>query len=753
MNKRIGEKIVSCVLLGSMLTYSLPVFASTKEETVYSKLNNTGSQYSTTVSTKISNDNKDELLEDISSLLNIKNTNGDETFEQDGNKIVWKANGNDIQYQGETDKELPITTSIKYELNGEEKEAKDIVGQSGKVKVTLSYTNNEKHTVKVNGKYVTMYTPFVIVAGTILDEDIAKNVTVSNGKVLDNGSSTVAIGMCMPGLQESLDISKKDYDIPNSITFEMDAENFEMNNIISYATCKVLTEDDVNMFDNLDQIYADANDLKNASTQLVDGTTTLADGASKVNDGASQLSSGVQLMNTSVNKSIESMRNNKEEALKAEQIASIGKTAGATAKSTVSSKESIATIDKTASAGVDANKDEIGNQMVATAKTIAETTAVATAKQVAQDTAVSTLKQSAVQIAYESAVTAAQESAWTTAETTAKEVYEKMIANQVLTTLQAKYPNAGITEKSDTFKTAYTTALANNKSTEDAIVESAGTKAVAKAKGQLDEKTIKAEAKSNVDKEFGAKEVKGIYYASSTSEKGQKVLEKVLSDKQVESVKATALKEVEAQESTIKKTADAGIDAQASTIKAGAVTSAKKIATTTAEATAKTVAEQVGNQVGQTVAEKVAKQVKDGVLNKVASSMSELTKGLDQLESGAETLANGTNDLSTGANTLKDGMVKFDAEGIQKIYDLINGDVKDMEGRVKALKDLAEEYNTFAGIKDGDEGSVQFITTIDSIKKSDFEEKANASTTTQTNETVANETITNNENEDSTSEN
>ena len=745
MNKRIGEKIVSCVLLGSMLTYSLPVFASTKEETVYSKLNNTGSQYSTTVSTKISNDNKDELLEDISSLLNIKNTNGDETFEQDGNKIVWKANGNDIQYQGETDKELPITTSIKYELNGEEKEAKDIVGQSGKVKVTLSYTNNEKHTVKVNGKYVTMYTPFVIVAGTILDEDIAKNITVSNGKVLDNGSSTVAIGMCMPGLQESLDISKKDYDIPDSITFEMDAENFEMNNIISYATCKVLTEDDVNMFDNLDQIYADANDLKNASTQLVDGTTTLADGASKVNDGANQLSSGVQLMNTSVNKSIESMRNNKEEALKAEQIASIGKTAGATALKGVEEQES--TIKKTASAGVDAKKDYIGNQMVATAKTIAETTAVATAKQVAQDTAVSTLKQSAVQIAYESAVTAAQESAWTTA----KEVYEKMIANQGLKTLQAT--NAGITEKSDDLKTAYDTTLANNKSTEDAIIKKAGTDAVATAKSQLDEKTIKAEAKSNVDKEFGAKEVKGIYYASSTSEKGQKVLEKVLSDKQVESVKATALKGVEAQESTIKKTADAGIDAQASTIKAGAVTSAKQIATTTAEATAKTVAEQVGNQVGQTVAEQVANQVKDGVLNKVASSMSELTKGLDQLETGAETLANGTNDLSNGANTLKDGMAKFDAEGIQKIYDLINGDVKDMEGRVKALKDLAEEYNTFAGIKDGDEGSVQFITTIDSLKKSDFEEKVNASTTTQTNETVANETITNNENEDSTSEN
>ena len=128
-------------------------FANTKEEVVYSKLKNDGTNYSTVVSERITNTDNSELINDISELLNIENTNGDETFEQNGTNVVWKANGKDIQYQGTIDKDEPITCKVKYELNGKEVEAKDIVGKSGNVKVTLTYTNNDAHTVKVNGKY------------------------------------------------------------------------------------------------------------------------------------------------------------------------------------------------------------------------------------------------------------------------------------------------------------------------------------------------------------------------------------------------------------------------------------------------------------------------------------------------------------------------------------------------------------------------------------------------------------------------
>ena len=125
--KEIRKKAVASMLLGTMCLYSMPVLANTKEETVYTKIDNNSNPYSTIVSTKISNDNKSELLEDITNLLNIKNTNGDEEFTRDEDKIIWKSNGKAVQYQGETEKETPVTCKIKYELNGMEISAKEIV--------------------------------------------------------------------------------------------------------------------------------------------------------------------------------------------------------------------------------------------------------------------------------------------------------------------------------------------------------------------------------------------------------------------------------------------------------------------------------------------------------------------------------------------------------------------------------------------------------------------------------------------------
>lgn len=144
MNNKVISKVIAGTLLCSMVGYALPVFAYTKEETVYSKLDSTGNNYKTIVSTHIINSEDEELIQDLSDLLNIKNTSGEETFEQDGNTLTWNANKNDIYYQGESSKELPIECNIKYELNGEEISSKDIAGKSGNVKITLEYKNKRK---------------------------------------------------------------------------------------------------------------------------------------------------------------------------------------------------------------------------------------------------------------------------------------------------------------------------------------------------------------------------------------------------------------------------------------------------------------------------------------------------------------------------------------------------------------------------------------------------------------------------------
>ena len=83
-----------------------------------------------------------------------------------------------------------------------------------------------------------MYTPFVVVAGTIIDNSKNTNIQISNGKKIDNGSKTTLIGMAMPGLQESLNISEGKLNIPSTIEITMDAKEFEMNNII-YFICIV----------------------------------------------------------------------------------------------------------------------------------------------------------------------------------------------------------------------------------------------------------------------------------------------------------------------------------------------------------------------------------------------------------------------------------------------------------------------------------------------------------------------------------
>ena len=53
----------------------------------------------------------------------------------------------------------------------------------------------------------------------------------------------------------------------------------------------------------------------------------------------------------------------------------------------------------------------------------------------------------------------------------------------------------------------------------------------------------------------------------------------------------------------------------------------------------------------------------------------------------------------------------------QKIYNLVNNNVKDLQSRAKKLRELSNEYNNFTNINENAEGNVKFIMMIDSLKK------------------------------------
>lgn len=398
--KEKGLKIISGALLLTMTAYTAPVLAYTKDETVYSKLDANGSKYQTIVSTHLKNNNEDETLKDLSDLLNITNTNGDETFKQDGNSLIWQANKEDIYYEGESQKDLPIECNVSYELDGEEVKASELAGKSGKVKITLEYTNKDSHIVNVNGKNVKMYTPFVVVAGTIIQNSNNKNITVSNGKLINDGSKTVVIGIAMPGLQESLGVSKNTIDIPSNIEITMDSEDFESSSIITYVTPKVIEEDDLKLFDKIDSLYNKVNTLQESADKLEEGSNQVSDGISTAYDGAKQIAD-------KVNESTKSLKNDKTNALDSKTLATIEKQAE---ESSILTEEQKQAIIAAADAGIDAQADTIKQQFVANAKTIAQQTAIATAKKTANETAKAVAQQTATETAKNMAIASAKSS-------------------------------------------------------------------------------------------------------------------------------------------------------------------------------------------------------------------------------------------------------------------------------------------------------------------------------------------------------
>lgn len=65
---------------------------------------------------------------------------------------VWTTDGEDVYYQGTSDKELPVTLKVTYTLDGKEVTAEELAGRSGHVVIRFDYENNQYENVEIDGK-------------------------------------------------------------------------------------------------------------------------------------------------------------------------------------------------------------------------------------------------------------------------------------------------------------------------------------------------------------------------------------------------------------------------------------------------------------------------------------------------------------------------------------------------------------------------------------------------------------------------
>lgn len=598
-----NKKIISGALLCTMLTYTTPVLAFTKDETVYSKTDVNGNAYSTIVSDHITNENQEKMINDISDLLNIKNVNGNEELTQNGDNLVWNADGSDIYYQGESQKDLPIECNIKYELDGKEITAQELAGKSGKVKITIEYKNKDAHTVNINGRNETLYTPFVVVCGTILDNEHHRNIEITNGKVIDDGSKTTVLGISLPGMQESLNIEKDKLDIPDTIEITMDSTDFELSNIVTYVTPKIIEEDDLEIFNKLDDIYSQVDTLRSSSKQIEDGANNLKTGvdtykekSQEFNSAMTQIAQGTGTINSNYNKIDEGIN-----------------TLNAGSKSLKNGAEQLNSGINQLSSSVSNLPQGIEALYQGSANLNTGITGVASGVNTLKDNLTKTTTTSITELTKNNAVIQK------TIEVLGEEQPELVAALKA----QKAENEQIIKELTPTEETNAKMQALNN-----------GLNAVTVGSKSLKENL------GNLNTAVGQlpEAINQITAGSSSLAEGTKTL-----------------------------------------------------------------------QTGASNLNNGSKALKNGI-SSLDTNTRKLAKANNQLTEGTTT-------ISDGAATLAEGITKFNREGIDKICDYINGDLKDITNRLEKLQELSQEYNNFTMLNNGDKGNVKFIMIMDSIKK------------------------------------
>ena len=698
-----------------------------KEETVYVIADNTGKEQKIIVSDHLINNDDKDTLEDASTLKDIENVKGDETFTQSGNKVTWQADGNDIFYQGTSESELPVTQKLTYYLDGKEVTPEELAGKSGEVTIRFDYTNNQKVTAKIDGKDEDIYVPFMAVSGMILGDEFS-DIEVENGKVISDGSNNVVVGYALPGLKESLNVKDDDFDgdvtIPDYVEVKAKVENFKLDTtmtVVMNAT-NFISADSDNDTSKLDEVFdtlADAMDqLTDGSAELADGVDTLKSKMGDFKDGVGTLQSGVHAYTdgagkiasgiTQLSDSIPTLSNgvgtlNSSAATIADGVELLDNTL----KTSFTDQEKAA-MQTQASSAVDAQAEAIKNR--ASAAVDAQAEAIKTQAEAVVDGQAEAIKNQAAQQAgakfdngqYEAIKNQATQEITTKMDglkgsLTSSADVQNLINGAALASVAAQHPTETIAEiqtnHADEIAEAQQTVAAQLDTT---ITTQLGGAADSLATGVADTAKQVAQATAGEAAVTGAKEAAGD--AAVLGAKAAAGDAAVLGAKEAAGTAA-----VSAAEQT-KSTMAASIEQQSSG-GYSLVTGARALANGT-----QSLADAV-----PALTSGVA-QLKNGSAELVSNNQ-KLNDGVNALSDGTDAVIDGVDQLSDGAHQLADGIVTFNEEGIEKILNSYHGDIEPLMDRIQAVLDAGEDYQTYTDIADGVNGSIKFIYKTDAVKE------------------------------------
>ena len=274
----------------SVSTTSGTTDKTTKDETVYVMTNAQGMVQKVIVSDELRNPTGAANLTDKSSLKDITNLKGSESFKQNSDgTITWDAQGDDIYYQGTTDKTLPIQVKVTYKLDGKEVSGEQLSGKSGKVVIRYDYSI-DKSVMSAKGNTAV---PFLTLTGMMLDNESFSNITVSNGKIIDDGDRSIVMGFALPGVKDALNLDGDSSDVPEYVEVTADAKNFSLGSTMTYASCDFANDIDTKKINSVDDLTGALGQVSTAVTKLTNGSSALYDGLCTLLQKSGEMSNGI----------------------------------------------------------------------------------------------------------------------------------------------------------------------------------------------------------------------------------------------------------------------------------------------------------------------------------------------------------------------------------------------------------------------------------------------------------------------------
>lgn len=691
--------------------------AVSKEETVYINLKPDGEVDKVTVSNWLKSAGATGELKDYSELTDIENVKGDESFSQSGEELTWSAADKDIYYQGTTDKELPVNVRFTYKLDGKEVTPEELAGKSGKLEMIVKYENNQKMEVDGNGEKKEVYVPFVMVTGMMLPVDNFENVEIDHGKVVSEGSNTIAVGVGFPGLPESLDVSEDaKEEIPDGFTLTADVKDFKLETTLTYATADILGQMNFDDAEDLDDIVEDLEELTDASTKLVTGSGDLYDGVSELQKKMGEYAEGIDTLTDG----IDTLANGGDQLMAGlttytEGVKTLAKGSGEYVDGAVKLADGVKTYvegGETLYAGIAQLYEKTKNLPGQYAKLSAGIQAYVEGVNQLAD------KDNLAKLASGSA--SVSDGIGTVHAGAAKIKGGVAQVNENLGTLEQTFAY------NDSAMQKLQNLLADDSLTDaqkSAIQEALGTMDTATKTQKQIVTGLKAAtdtgAGTTAELGVGINSLVSATAADSSLQTGASAVSSALSAFQSGGGTLTGN-----NESLLagNKEMEAGIKSLSAAIKTlndGAVKLKKNDKKLTDGAAKLTKS---GKQIKKG-AKKLTKNTKKltGAGNLLEDGVKELKAGGRKVSKATNLLKEGVDKLTDGSRELKDGMSTFDKDGIAKIKETYDDKVVNLLDNLDAVRNASKEYQTFSGLGKGMDGKVKFIYETSAIKAEDKE--------------------------------